>query len=444
MKLAIAAKWSEKRFSRIDATQHRKNRVMCFAIPLCVLFAVSLIVSCDSNTKEQTWLLGDSGGNVLTPYDFIATDEEVAMRSAAEKSSSDLTEPRTIHAPNTTQDPQIQVVSPASMPAYPITVGGMVGQVSGRPIYVDDFFEPISDILAAWGQQKEYRVFLRDSKDLIHQRLRKVIENELLIAEALGSLTEEEQTGLAAMITRARGEVVLEGGGNERAAEEKLRREIGDADISIEEYMSQMRDQQLVFEKVVRKIQGRVRVTRQDVERYYRDHHDEFNPAPSIQIRIAGAKSDDSLRIQQITDGLQAGTPFEIIAAQHTSLLASRDGLMSEIPLPDGLSGTKITAWENVNDQLRTLSQGDYAGPIEVPSYALWVYVEKYSDGSGKSLYEVQERIHNTIMQARYKEESTNYLEALVARGNYDDMNRMADSLWAVAIDRWAPESSND
>ncbi len=397
------------------------------------------IASCNNETKEQQWLLGNSGGALLTPDDFIATSEEIAARSTDDTSSAGSGEVQTIQAMDQTRIATVPGVSPVSMPTYPVTVGGMVGQVSGRPIYVDDFFEPIADVLTAWGQQKEYRVFLRDSKELIHQRLRKVIENELLIAEAIGSLTVEEQSGLAALITRARGEVVLEGGGNERAAEEKLRRKIGDADISIEEYMSQMRDQQLVFEKVIRKIQARVRVTRQDVERYYRDNHDEFNPAPSIQIRIAGAKTDDSRRIQQITDGLQAGTPFEVVAAQHTSLMASRDGLMSEIPLADGLAGTKITAWNVVNDQLRTLPQGQYAGPIEVPTYTLWVYVEKYSDGTGQSLYEVQEQIQNTITQTRYKEESIKYLEELVARGNYDDMNRMADSLWAVAIDRWAP-----
>lgn len=69
---------------------------------------------------------------------------------------------------------------------------------------------------------------------------------------------------------------------------------------------------------------------------------------------------------------------------------------------------------------------------------AVWVYVEQYADGTGRSLYDAQHEIENRLFQERYAEEERRYLSELFARGNMDDFDNMSYLLLDIALQRWA------
>lgn len=317
-----------------------------------------------------------------------------------------------------------------------VTVSGLVGQVNGRPIFVDEVLAPIADQLAILGSENTYQDFFRDALVLIKRQLRTVVENELLLAEAERTLDSNQRVGLINFIGEMRKGTIRQYGGTETQAERKLREEQG---LTLQEHMDQLRKQILIREQVRKEIAGNIIVSWHDVERYYRNHPKEFNPPASIQLRVIVVKDTDTAKKEKVEAELAAGRPFEVVSQENSDLMATKSGLMSEVKLTDGLENAKVTIWPSVNEAVQTMHEGDVRGPFTVPSYFVWVRVEHYEDGTPISLYDAQKGIEAKLRDRYFQEATAKYFQKLLDRGNYDDFDLMSQSLLAVALDRWAP-----
>jgi len=325
----------------------------------------------------------------------------------------------------------------ASRPGVPVTVSGVVGQVNGRPIFVEEVLAPINDQLAVWGREMSYREFIEAARSLIRERLMRVVEHELLLAEAESSLSSEQRVGLRFFLEDLRLNRVLEGGGSLRQAERRMREESG---LTLDEHLDQQRRELLIQEHLRNTIGDRIIVSWRDIEQYYRENQEEFNPPASMRIRLIGIRGPDEDKARRVNEALRQGQPFEYVAAEYTDVLQSSDGLMSPVELQGDQEIPQVTAWPEVNQALAGLERGEYAGPIDVGPLTLWAYVEEYSDGEPISLYEAQKEIESKLRAQMMQQELREYSTKLRERGNYDDIGIMADSLLAVALDRWAPE----
>lgn len=319
-----------------------------------------------------------------------------------------------------------------ALPAV-VSHAGLVGQVNGRPIYVSEFFAPIENQLRIWGTEKSRRDFISEAYPLIKRQLAELVKNELVYAEAEASLTENERVGLRNLLQQLEGDVTRTRG--RVAQNERMRAETG---LGVDEVLELERRRQLVMFKIQSAIRKRVIISWRDVQRYYRDHQAEFNPPASIQLRLLSAKADDPARCKQIEQSLADGYLFSTLAEEHTTILASRGGLMEPVLLNKGIQGTALTAWPEVDKLVRTLKKGEYGGPVTVGDLSIWVYIENLDDGSGRSLYEVQHEIENRLFQERYREEEQKFLAELFARGNMDDFDNMSILLLDIAMQRWA------
>lgn len=386
---------------------------------------------------------GSTGSGTL--FESLAIDTQsqgesvTPPRSEDSTASADTVNAKGTHAPSVTSEVHTPRPSyfASAKPGKAVTVSGLVGQVNGRPIFVDEVFEPIADQLAIWGREKPYNDFFRDAYGLIQQRLRTVVENKLLLAEAEIKLTPQQQEGLIKFLGSIREGTILKGGGTETGTNRQLQNEQG---LTLDEHLRQVRRQILIREEVRSKIERRVVVTWRDVERYYRTHPDEFNPPASIQLRIIAVKPENAEQKEQVAAALTERQAFEFVADEYSDL-SLPGGLYRTMELPDGIENATVTTWPKVNEAIRTLKEGDIAGPFEVtnPDFAVWVYVEKYEDGTPIPLFEAQRGIEAKLRDVYFEYEAQKYFRQLRDRGNYDDFDQMAQSLLAVALDRWAP-----
>ena len=319
-----------------------------------------------------------------------------------------------------------------ALPAV-VSHAGLVGQVNGRPIYVSEFFAPIENQLRILGTEKSRRDFIAEAYPLIKRQLAELVKNELVYAEAEASLTENERVGLRYFLDQLEGDVTRPRG---RVAQNE--RMVAETGLGVDETIELERRRQLVMFKIQTAIRKRVIISWRDVQRYYRDHQAEFNPPASIQLRLLSIKADDPARRKEIEQSLADGYLFGTLAEEHSTMLASRGGLMEPVLLGQGIEGTSLTAWPEVDAVARTLKKGEYGGPVSVGDRAIWIYVENLEDGSGRSLYEVQHEIESLLFQERYREQEQKYLAELFARGNMDDFDNMSILLLDIAMQRWA------
>lgn len=391
-----------------------------------------------SDATENASTSGPKGADVIAA---IAPSDFSSDISGANAPAVDATEPATLDEPAAPDEAMDARGAPSKPPlpprsGEPLIVSGLVGQVNGRPIYVDEFFEPIASQLELLGREKTRREFVAEAYLLIGQRLRDLVINELVYAEALTMVTENQEIGLRYFLKQLEEDVTTSAGeGSRFRADQRLLEESG---ITVDELVEQEKRRQLIQFFIQKDIEKRVFISWRDIERYYRDNAEEFNPPASIQLRILTVPADDAPRRAAVEQGLADDLPFEYLAGQHGTTLASRQGLLPETPLPNGIENTPLTRWPSVDAVARTLAVGEHGGPVEEGDQLIWVHVEKHEDGAGRSLYEAQLDIQNKIHDQRYAEEQAKYLSDLFGRGNTDDLEEMSLSLLTVALRRWA------
>ncbi|MBL1216924.1 MAG: peptidyl-prolyl cis-trans isomerase [Planctomycetes bacterium] len=327
------------------------------------------------------------------------------------------------------------------MPQSGVLVGGLLGQINGRPIYIEDFFAPMAGELAIDGREMTRLEFAGAAKIKIEDRLFQMIRDELLLSEAESSLTEEQRMGLLYWLKQRRENVVRESGGYESAAQERALETRG---VGVDEMIEQDRRSELVRAKLREEIISRIHISSRDVAQYYRTHPEEFDPPASIQLRLIFVKSDDQDTIAAVQRDLAADVPFEVVAGNYSSVLASKGGLWAPVELPDGLEESSPTgSWPEVDHLVRGLTQGDYGGPVAVQGNSVWAYVEKYDEGLARTLYDAQHEITDNLFKQRFEEEQARYFDRLMARSSIDNPQPMVIELVRIALERWGKPDPN-
>ena len=127
------------------------------------------------------------------PTERTAVDDEMVLAGALQDDGGDELDGPTVWFEELELDERT-VLQPTK-PGESVIVDSLVGHVNGRPIFADEFLEPIEDRLLraseeTIGIQRE-QVFMM----IINDWLREVVLNELILAVAQASLTEQQQMG---------------------------------------------------------------------------------------------------------------------------------------------------------------------------------------------------------------------------------------------------------
>ncbi len=319
-------------------------------------------------------------------------------------------------------------------PGDSVIVDSLVGHVNGRPIFADEFLEPIEDRLMRAAEQHRGVDLERTFLMIINEWLRETVLNELILAESEASLSEQEQMGLFAMLNRVYDEEIRKGGGTKSGAERRRQRE-GD---ELDQYLGKQKDLVLIDRIRMAKIQPRVVVTWRDIEREYQRRYEDFNPANTVTLaRIRLNTKTQAVQIEDITRRVEAGESFAVLAAE----LGYDDGGLWETfnTGPGGIADIEVSPV--MKEALVGLTEGDTSAPFQLGSGTLWLHVASFEQPPSRSIYDpgVQIGLGNAIRAARSQIEWNRYIDSLLEEGIHDDLEDMAERLFRISIDRYGP-----
>ncbi len=317
-------------------------------------------------------------------------------------------------------------------------VDGLIGQINGRPIFADQFLEPIEPKLrelAAMSDRPRARAAMLA---LIHARFEDWVNSELIISEAESQLTPEQQQGFLAWLRSMQEQEIAERGATRAAALESLQEELG---VSIEEFMQQRRDTALASLILNKRVTPRTIVSSRDLEQEYARRYAEFNPPPTVVIGRIRLQTSEAEKVKQVTDELASGKPFADVATA-AGMPNKGQWIKFEQP-PNTTLEEAIVANGDLNtgnkDRLKGLSPGQAAAPIVEGRYTVWLGIVSVESPPHRPLYDpdVQLQLKAELNGRRAAIERARYLMKLRSRWISDDISLIEDRIVQVAMARY-------
>jgi hypothetical protein len=319
-------------------------------------------------------------------------------------------------------------------PGDRVIVDSLVGQVNGRPIFADAFFEPLADQLVAISRRATPQEFTMQAAQIISDELYLVVINALYLAEAEADLTQEQTQRIFAWLGQREEQVIAEFGGSEERAREEILALEG---VTLEEYMSNLKDRALIQQLLSDRIAPRVIVSWRDIEREYERRRAEFNPPASMTLaRIRLSTTTQSDAIADVEARLAAGEAFADVAAAHGQ---PNGGTWQTLEV--GKAAEAFSS-EVLLGQVATLKAvGDTTPAFPLGSSTWWLHLAELDQPPQRDLYDsrVQRMLSSTIRRARSFEEQDRYIATLMEKGIYDELDDMTQRLLRIAIRRYGP-----
>ena len=390
---------------------------------------MTLVTACSSGGVSGTRLAIADFSDQSFQSDMSLSESEAidALESAGLKPAGP------IYYPTPTDDSMDTFFDVEIAPGESVIVDSLIGQVNGRPIYADEVLGPIADQLNAEYASLPWNEFQGVLVRLVQSQLQELILNELYLSEARAGLSADEQTGLMAFMQNLREELVGERGGVRGEAERQIMQEEG---LTWDEYLQLQEDQLLIRSLMQEKIQPNVMMSWKDVERLYNARKSYYQPDPSVtlgRIRIRTTGGDE--KIKTVQEMLDAGDTFETVA---TWAGVADDGVWDTFKMgKDGV--TDIEVADFYKEHLKGLGQGETSKSFVRGSYTIWVSVINVTRPEHQDLYDpgVQSALQSEILGKRMMRARQQYIEGLLKKGIYDNLEDMQMRVIGIALSRY-------
>ena len=409
------------------------------ALALALAGTAFMLVACAGSSSDR------KVGRVLSPSDFADPnappiayrDPDGLGETGGEQTSSPraipmAARPLTLVTSPGSPTPAPDEARPAAGPAF---VDAKVGDINGRPIYANEFLEPLADRLRAESERLSSASWRRFAQAQIRRELDGLVRDELLRAEAVSSLTPEQRQGLRSFLRSFREDVVSRNLGSQTLAAKRIEEETGQ---SLDEALQAQEELTLVRLEFQRVINKRVNVSWRDVELRYEQRADEFNPPPTARFRLIRVRTSDKEAIKAVTDALARGVPFAEVASGEHNGFNPEEGGLHEAKFTGEFEDAEFWAVEALNEPARTLSIGQVVGPFEFGSFTGWMTLESITQEK-VDLYDAQRQIYEELLTERRNEELTRYIERLMERANVTGLDEIERRLLAIAERRYGP-----
>ena len=311
-----------------------------------------------------------------------------------------------------------------------------VGDISGHPIYVSSFFEPIQDRLIAIGQQSQDIDSWRNAAGkIINARLNGIIYDELLRAETLAALTPQQRVGLQSFLKDFRSNVLSENLGSKELANRRYLEEEG---ITLDEALRQKELDTLVGLTLYQEINRRINISWRDIKQRYERDIDKYQPPPTVTLQVIMVREPEGEAVDSITNRLNAGEDFSAIAETiENNFLNDTNGKI-ERELTEPFKQTKFYGPQAMNEAAWTLGVGEWTGPVLIGSNNVWIkYISRVQESM--TLYEAQLEIQRELTQERRLIERQAYLEDLMERARVSSAEEIMFRLLYIAEQKYGP-----
>ena len=410
--------------------QLRTTPIVARTIVNTVLLAgMALLTACSSAqmTGSRLAIADFSDQSLQSDMSLSESEAKDALESAGLRPA----EP--IYYPTPMDDSMETFFDVEIAPGESVIVDSLIGQVNGRPIYADEVLGPIADQLNAEYASLPWKEFQGVLVRLVQSQLQELILNELYLSEARAGLSADEQTGLMAFMQNLREELVGERGGGRGEAERQIMQEEG---LTWDEYLQLQEDQLLIRSLMQEKIQPNVMMSWKDVERLYNARKAQYQPDPSVMLgRIHIRTEGNEDKIKTVQAMLDAGDTFETVA---TWAGASDGGVWDTFKMGKG-GVTDIEVADFYKEHLKGLGPGETSKSFVRNAYTIWVSVIEVTRPQHYDLYdpEVQSALQSEILGKRMMRARQQYIEGLLKKGIYDNIEDMQMRVIGIAFSRY-------
>jgi len=376
-----------------------------------------------------------SGRRPLNASAFVVPDSSVLVPPAVEPAEmSQAAGPELVAAP---------VVASA------VLFDIKVGEVNNKPIFAAEFLEPIAQRLRAMayedvplpGGGTTARLIPRDqwryqANQVIFEQLKSFVDNELVIAEGLASYTPAQRTGLRNFIGLARDRLERGAGGSITRAV----RELGTGQ-TLSEYLQDVRNRELI-QKFYEDMRRSIVVTRSDVQRAYLRKYGDSQRESTLTFRRIRVPKRNAEGVARVSSRLASGEPFAEVAADDANTSRrSAAGLWPPMTFEGNFAeATFFPTAPDIDQSLRELTPGEWAGPIEDERNVHWIYLEAIEIGF-KTWAEAQSELREELLQQRWEEANFRAMTRLYEQAGMTDVQEMRAELLEVATAWFYPES---
>jgi len=335
-----------------------------------------------------------------------------------------------------------------------VLVDGTAGYVNNRAVYINEFLEPMANRLRQAAREMPRAEWIRLTRQRIRDDLQLLIRDELLRAEAMAQIagTEEQRRGLLSYFDRQRSSILARYGGTQSSADEQLSQR-DDQPLpdfgsniqgkSVDEVLDAMKRTELIRYHIQSNVSNRAYVTWRDVLIAYQNQYDQFNPPPTVVMRMICISSSRADAIEELRRGLEAAEEFEALAQREWNTFKRKEGGRFERSLEGPLESSVLVTVPALDRAFHALKPGEVAGPIEVGKDLYWIKLEEVRKSPrAMDLYEAQLSIEGNLRKGKFDTELARHVEQLKARASYTGLDEMTDRLTAVAIERYNPVSS--
>ncbi|MFI4859496.1 MAG: peptidylprolyl isomerase [Phycisphaerales bacterium JB063] len=314
------------------------------------------------------------------------------------------------------------------------SVDAMIGHVNGEAIYAHAILEPIDARLAAFGREYDGDEFLQRAAAVVAGRLKEVLIDKLILAEAGIGLSERERQGVEGMVQQRREEMLRYYGQGSltRAKREFLAAE----DIEFDEALAQYREEIVVRRYLQQELLPQINVQQRDVERLYTDLCDDgtYDSKDKRVIRLMMTRDADAA--QTIAERLTDGEAFAQVARDNTlNQYSAANGGQFNSGAP--IEGEQILSDATVNDAILALEAGRFAGPIVSGDRHFFVMVESFEPGVRVELRDVQAELEQRLRLEQWDALFRGFRQDLWDAGGYTDPLLMTEKLLDIAIARY-------
>lgn len=338
----------------------------------------------------------------------------------------------TVGSPSATASPAAQpraddTASPGENESPPVPVEAMVGQIAGRPIFAHRVLEGLEPELESLGRRLPAADFRQRAFELIYGRVREDIQNALISDAAARDLAPQQLLGLDFYIASQREELLRRfGRGSLALAERNLLDQTG---LTLDQTLREIRIETMINIYLERNLKPLVNVSRRDIERYYRDNYDTFNPPTKRRVGLiyAADDADAAWFRQQLDDGKR----FAELAADARNAYR---GKAATLPLEgDSMFGG------NIDPTLQGLGVGAWAGPLPHRGQQWFVHVAELEEPPRRTLFDAQVDIERELrfrQDFELRDELGRKLRADAS--GIDDERQMAEAVLEIAVARYA------
>jgi hypothetical protein len=316
-----------------------------------------------------------------------------------------------------------------------VLIEAKVGDINGRPVYADAFLEPLSGRLSAEAARMPRSRWVAFAREQIDRELYSIVSDELLRAEALSTLTAPQKQNLRGFIQSLRGELASQNYGSSALAARSLDEGQG---LTEEEYLAQREASLLVQETIRTRVSSRVQVSWRDIRQRYDRDRDEYQTPPIARFRLVRVASDEAL--EEVRRRLASGEPFASIARSDLNLSSPDTGGLQVFEFSEPFEEAEFYGNDAMNDAARTLTPGNWAGPIGLGRQWVWVYLVEIEE-TARTLYEAQLEIEAELRSERQRDELLKFQNNLLGRVSNAELQELRNRILRIAIARYGPSA---